>query len=156
MTMSIVYFQLPGGVDMTLSELQDMAARQQQQIESQQQILVAKEQRLKYLKQQEQKQQHLASENDRLRKLRDKVEAQEMKLKKLQALRGQVEQHKANNGNLSKFAYISKCFCISFGILENIVINAQTVKDAKVVQILTVKTMTSQNLSDLFMGNCKQ
>lgn len=46
-----VYFQLPGGgVDMTLSELQEMAARQQQQIESQQQILVAKEQRLKYLK----------------------------------------------------------------------------------------------------------
>ena len=99
----LVYFQLPGGVDMTLSELQDMASRQQQQIESQQQILVAKEQRLKYLKQQEQKQQQLASENDRLRKLRDKVEAQEMKLKKLRALRGQVEQHKANNGNLSKF-----------------------------------------------------
>jgi len=46
-------FQLPGGgVDMTLSELQEMAARQQQQIESQQHILVAKEQRLKYLKQQ--------------------------------------------------------------------------------------------------------
>ena len=87
---------------MTLSELQDMAARQQHQIESQQQILVAKEQRLKYLKQQEQKQQQLASENDRLRKLRDKVEAQEMKLKKLRALRGQVEQHKANNGNLSE------------------------------------------------------
>lgn len=90
-----------GGVDMTLSELQEMAARQQQQIESQQQILVAKEQRLKYLKQQEQKQQQLASENDRLRKLRDKVEAQEMKLKKLRALRGQVEQQKASNGNLN-------------------------------------------------------
>ena len=90
---------------MTLSELQDMAARQQHQIESQQQILVAKEQRLKYLKQQEQKQQQLASENDRLRKLRDKVEAQEMKLKKLRALRGQVEQHKANNGNLSELIY---------------------------------------------------
>ncbi|KAL4237493.1 hypothetical protein ACF0H5_002208 [Mactra antiquata] len=94
--------QLPGGgVDMTLSELQEMAARQQHQIESQQQILVAKEQRLKYLKQQEQKQQQLASENDRLRKLRDKVEAQEMKLKKLRALRGQAEQQKASNGNLN-------------------------------------------------------
>ncbi|XP_052768661.1 apoptosis-stimulating of p53 protein 2-like isoform X2 [Mya arenaria] len=90
-----------GGVDMTLSELQEMAARQQQQIESQQQILVAKEQRLKYLKQQEQKQQQLASENDRLRRLRDKVEAQESKLRKLRALRGQVEQHKASNGNLN-------------------------------------------------------
>ena len=29
----IVCFPLPGGVDMTLSELQDMAARQQQQIQ---------------------------------------------------------------------------------------------------------------------------
>ncbi|XP_052271376.1 LOW QUALITY PROTEIN: apoptosis-stimulating of p53 protein 2-like, partial [Dreissena polymorpha] len=95
-------FQLPGGgVDMTLSELQEMAARQQQQIESQQQVLVAKEQRLKYLKQQEQKQQQLASENERLRKLRDKVEAQESKLKKLRALRGQVEQQRASNGNLN-------------------------------------------------------
>lgn len=86
---------------MTLSELQEMASRQQQQIESQQQILVAKEQRLKYLKQQEQKHQQMASENDRLRKLRDKVEAQELKLKKLRSLRGQVEQQKASNGNLN-------------------------------------------------------
>ncbi|CAG2219566.1 unnamed protein product [Mytilus edulis] len=39
---------LPGGVDLTLTELQDMAARQQHQIESQQQVLVAKEQRLKF------------------------------------------------------------------------------------------------------------
>ncbi|KAL3874549.1 hypothetical protein ACJMK2_037540 [Sinanodonta woodiana] len=92
---------LPGGVDLTLSELQDMAARQQQQIEAQQQILVAKEQRLKYLKQQEQKQQQLASENERIKKLREKVDAQEMKLKKLRALRGQVEQHKTSNENLN-------------------------------------------------------
>lgn len=87
---------------MTLSELQDMAARQQQQIENQQQILVAKEQRLKYLKQQEQRQQHITAENERLKKLRDRVESQEMKLKKLRALRGEVEKHQNTNGNLSK------------------------------------------------------
>ena len=44
-----------------------MAARQQQQIEAQQQMLVAKEQRLKFLKQQELRHQQIASENDRLR-----------------------------------------------------------------------------------------
>lgn len=99
-----LYFlpQLPGGMDMTLTELQDMATRQQQQIESQQQVLVAKEQRLKYLKQQEQKQQQFYSENNKLRRLRDRVETQELKLKKLRALRGEVEKHKGNNGVLSK------------------------------------------------------
>jgi flagellar motility protein MotE (MotC chaperone) len=94
--------QLPGGVDLTLTELQDMAARQQHQIENQQQVLVAKEQRLKYLKQQEQKQQQITAENERLKKLRDRIETQEMKLKKLRELRGEVEKQQSNNGNLSK------------------------------------------------------
>ena len=44
--------QLPDGVELTLSELREMAGRQQQQIDDHQQQLVAKEQRLKYLKQQ--------------------------------------------------------------------------------------------------------
>lgn len=93
--------ELPGGVDLTLNELQDMAARQQHQIESQQQVLVAKEQRLKFLKQQEQKQQQISAENERLKKLRDKIESQEMKLKKLRELRGEVEKQQSNNGNLN-------------------------------------------------------
>ncbi|XP_052105512.1 apoptosis-stimulating of p53 protein 1-like isoform X3 [Mytilus californianus] len=92
---------LPGGVDLTLTELQDMAARQQHQIESQQQVLVAKEQRLKFLKQQEQKQQQITVENERLKKLRDKIETQEMKLRKLRELRGEVEKQQSNNGNLN-------------------------------------------------------
>ncbi|XP_064621529.1 apoptosis-stimulating of p53 protein 2-like isoform X3 [Lineus longissimus] len=92
---------MPGGVDLTLTELQEMATRQQQQIENQQQMLVAKEQRLKYLKQQEMRHQQIASENERLRKLREKVESQELKLKKLRALRGQVDQQRMSNGNLN-------------------------------------------------------
>lgn len=80
-----------------------MAARQQHQIESQQQVLVAKEQRLKFLKQQEQKQQQITVENERLKKLRDKIETQEMKLRKLRELRGEVEKQQSNNGNLSKY-----------------------------------------------------
>ena len=69
-----------------------MAARQQQQIEQQQQLLVAKEQRLKYLKQHEFQQHHMAAEYEKLRRLRDKVEAQESKLRKLRAMRGQADQ----------------------------------------------------------------
>merc|ERR1711871_573741 len=67
----------------------------------QQQQLVAKEQRLKYLKQQEYQQHQMASEYDRLRRLREKVESQELKLKKLRALRGQPDNSNVNNhGNL--------------------------------------------------------
>lgn len=105
------FTQLPGGVDLTLSELQDMAARQQQQIEHQQQVLVAKEQRLKYLKQQDQRQQHIIAEGDRLKKLRDRVESQEMKLKKLRALRGEVDKHRNTNGTLSKEITLVTVLC---------------------------------------------
>ncbi|XP_035685265.1 apoptosis-stimulating of p53 protein 2-like isoform X3 [Branchiostoma floridae] len=93
--------RLPPGLDLTLADLQEMATRQQQQIESQQQMLVAKEQRLKFLKQQDKAQQEMAEENERLRMLRDKVESQEMKLRKLRSLRGQAEQQRTTNSNLS-------------------------------------------------------
>ncbi len=57
----------------SLGQLQDMAMRQQHQIEAQQQMLVAKEQRLKYLRQQDFKQNQMAAEYERLRRLREKV-----------------------------------------------------------------------------------
>ncbi|XP_035534340.1 protein phosphatase 1, regulatory subunit 13Bb isoform X4 [Morone saxatilis] len=88
-------------VELTLSELQEMATRQQQQIEAQQQMLVAKEQRLRYLKQQERRQQQTVSESEKLQRLKDRVENQEAKLKKIRAMRGQVDYSKVINGNLS-------------------------------------------------------
>ncbi|XP_053331545.1 apoptosis-stimulating of p53 protein 1 isoform X2 [Spea bombifrons] len=88
-------------VELTLTELQDMAGRQQQQIENQQQMLVAKEQRLRYLKQQERRQQQTISESEKLQKLKERVETQESKLKKIRAMRGQVDYSKVINGNLS-------------------------------------------------------
>ncbi|XP_058843936.1 apoptosis-stimulating of p53 protein 1 isoform X4 [Acipenser ruthenus] len=87
--------------ELTLSELQEMATRQQQQIEAQQQMLVAKEQRLRYLKQQERRQQQSISESEKLQKLKERVENQEAKLKKIRAMRGQVDYSKVMNGNLS-------------------------------------------------------
>ncbi|RXM94607.1 Apoptosis-stimulating of p53 protein 1 [Acipenser ruthenus] len=86
--------------ELTLSELQEMATRQQQQIEAQQQMLVAKEQRLRYLKQQERRQQQSISESEKLQKLKERVENQEAKLKKIRAMRGQVDYSKVMNGNL--------------------------------------------------------
>jgi len=82
---------------LSIEQLREMAARQQQQIEGQQQQLVAKEQRLKYLKQQEYQHHQMASEYDRLRRLREKVESQETKLRKLRALRGQPDNANVNN-----------------------------------------------------------
>ncbi|KAK6307434.1 hypothetical protein J4Q44_G00225820 [Coregonus suidteri] len=88
-------------VELTLSELQEMATRQQQQIEAQQQMLVAKEQRLRYLKQQDHTQGQTVSEAEKLQRLKERVECQEAKLKKIRAMRGQVDYSKLINGNLS-------------------------------------------------------
>ncbi|KAJ8356392.1 hypothetical protein SKAU_G00191860 [Synaphobranchus kaupii] len=88
-------------VELTLLELQEMASRQQQQIDAQQQMLVAKEQRLRYLKQQERRQQQTETESEKLQRLKERVESQEAKLKKIRAMRGQADYSKVTNGNLS-------------------------------------------------------
>ncbi|XP_078727883.1 apoptosis-stimulating of p53 protein 1-like isoform X2 [Lampetra fluviatilis] len=96
------------GVELTLEELQEMATRQQQQIEAQQQLLVAK--RLLYLKQQEarqkqQQQQHSAGgtgvDGEKLRALREKIESQEAKLRKIRAAKGQADNARHTNKNLA-------------------------------------------------------
>ncbi|XP_006898101.1 PREDICTED: apoptosis-stimulating of p53 protein 2-like [Elephantulus edwardii] len=87
-------------MDLTLAELQEMASRQQQQIEAQQQILATKEQRLKFLKQQDQRQQQQAAEQEKLKRLKEIAENQEAKLKKVRALKGHVEQKRLSNGKL--------------------------------------------------------
>lgn len=59
-----------------------------------------KEQRLRYLKQQERRQQQTATESEKLQRLKERVESQEAKLKKIRAMRGQVDYSKVINGNL--------------------------------------------------------
>lgn len=80
-----------------------MALRQQQQIDTQHQLLAAKEQRLRYLKAQEVRGAAAAAEGERLRRLRERVEAQESKLRRLRALRGQVDLQKTYNVTLSEY-----------------------------------------------------
>ncbi|XP_030625657.1 protein phosphatase 1, regulatory subunit 13Ba [Chanos chanos] len=98
-------------VELTLSELQEMAMRQQQQIEAQQQMLIAKEQRLRYLKQQEPRQGQCVSESEKLQRLKERVDSQEAKLKKIRTMRGQVDYSKLINGNLSaEIEHVSSLF----------------------------------------------
>ncbi|XP_030627511.1 apoptosis-stimulating of p53 protein 2b [Chanos chanos] len=92
---------VPPRMDITLTELQEMASRQQQQINAQQQLLASKEQRLRFLKLQEQRQQQQqASEQEKLRLLRENAENQEAKLRRVRALKGQVEQKRLSNSKL--------------------------------------------------------
>ncbi|XP_062845486.1 apoptosis-stimulating of p53 protein 2b [Trichomycterus rosablanca] len=86
----------PPPMDISLTELQEMASRQQQQINAQQQLLASKEQRLWLLRLQEQQQR----EQDKLRMLRENAENQEAKLRRVRALKGQVEQKRINNNKL--------------------------------------------------------
>uniref|UniRef100_A0A3P9CDB8 Apoptosis-stimulating of p53 protein 2 n=1 Tax=Maylandia zebra TaxID=106582 RepID=A0A3P9CDB8_9CICH len=86
---------------MTLNELHDLATRQQQQISAQQQLLASKEQQLRFLKLQDhQQQQQEASEQERLGQLRENAHNQEAKLRRVRALKGQVEQKRLSNSKL--------------------------------------------------------
>lgn len=60
------------------------------------------EQRLRYLKLQDQRQQQEVSEQERLRQLRENAHNQEAKLRRVRALRGQVEQKRLSNSKLGQ------------------------------------------------------
>ncbi|XP_066901045.1 apoptosis-stimulating of p53 protein 2 isoform X3 [Halyomorpha halys] len=88
-------------VELTLAELEAMAVRQTEEMAVQRQALAAREARLRYLKESQCRAGQVAAEQDRLRRLRERVEAQELKLTRLRALRGQVDHGKATNAALS-------------------------------------------------------
>lgn len=87
----------------TTSELQALATRQQQQLDTQARLIAARENRLRQVQEgvQAASDASSSSEAERVRKLRERVEAQEAKLRKLRALRGQVDQQRITNGSLS-------------------------------------------------------
>lgn len=71
-----------------------MAARQARQLETQEQLLAAKAQRLRFLKS--------SGESERLQRMREKVAIQEERLRKLRAIRGKVQTNRNGNSILSK------------------------------------------------------
>ncbi|XP_038130515.1 apoptosis-stimulating of p53 protein 2-like [Cyprinodon tularosa] len=87
-------------LDASLSELQDLATRQQQQIDAQQQLLAFKEHQLRYRKQHDLKQDQEASQRERLLQLQEHIKNQEARLLLLWALRSQVEQKRVTNAKL--------------------------------------------------------
>lgn len=58
---------------------------------------------MKFLKQQDQRQQQQAAEQEKLRRLKEIAENQEAKLKKVRALKGHVEQKRLSNGKLGEW-----------------------------------------------------
>lgn len=69
------------------------------------------EQRLKFLKQQDQRQQQQVAEQEKLKRLKEIAENQEAKLKKVRALKGHVEQKRLSNGKLGKLLLAEGSLC---------------------------------------------
>lgn len=69
---------------------------------------------MRYLKQQDSHQGPATPETEKLHRLRERVENQEAKLKKIRAMRGQVDYSKLINGNL--------CMITSLNMNKNITV----------------------------------
>ncbi|EFN66761.1 Apoptosis-stimulating of p53 protein 1 [Camponotus floridanus] len=87
-----------GGAVLVLSELESMAARQQREIAQQRRLLEQKEARLAVLRGAQE-----PAQQDRLARLRHKLDQQQSKLNRLRLLRSQTDQSRVNNATLSKF-----------------------------------------------------
>ena len=88
---------------MNLYELRKMAKHQQDYIESQQELIMSREQTLKYLKQTTSNNK-LLEHQSKVNLLRDSVSSQDVRLRQLRALRGQMMQIKSNNNATSKYS----------------------------------------------------
>lgn len=66
---------------------------------------------MKFLKQQDQRQQQQAAEQEKLKRLKEIAENQEAKLKKVRALKGHVEQKRLSNGKLGKLLPVGLLQC---------------------------------------------
>ncbi|KAK1904960.1 Apoptosis-stimulating of p53 protein 2, partial [Dissostichus eleginoides] len=88
-------------MDMTLSELQEMASRQQQQIDSQQQLLASKVNKDEVQDERGDGREMGEYWGQEVQVVEMKnIENQETRLKKVRALKGQVEQKRLSNGKL--------------------------------------------------------
>ncbi len=85
-------------MEYSVSELQEMTTHQQEQIEQNQQLLLSREQRLKYLNQQQ-----TTEENLRLKHIKHHLEQQEIKNFRLKTLQNQIKQQKTSNSTFGLF-----------------------------------------------------
>ncbi|XP_032818800.2 apoptosis-stimulating of p53 protein 1-like isoform X2 [Petromyzon marinus] len=92
------------GVELSLSELQEVAERQQQQIEARQQLLASKERRLQQLKQKERRRRRREEAEagaERLRALRETLAAQEERAGRLRSTRAELHAKRRANEDLA-------------------------------------------------------
>ncbi|XP_061436928.1 apoptosis-stimulating of p53 protein 1-like isoform X2 [Lethenteron reissneri] len=92
------------GVELSLSELQEVAERQQQQIEARQQLLASKERRLQQLKQKERRRRRREEAEagaERLRALRETLAAQEERAGRLRSTRTELHAKRRANEDLA-------------------------------------------------------
>ncbi|UJR24911.1 hypothetical protein I4U23_006275 [Adineta vaga] len=140
-------------MDLSLSELQEMAARQQQQIEHNQQLLLAREQRLKYLKQQELKQQQTSHDSLRLKRLKEHIEQQELKHLRLKTLQNQINQQRNSNSTLANELEILKQIFLDKEHELTIALNKVDELTKQLDQLRKIKVTTnkeqSQNRNEL-------
>jgi hypothetical protein len=88
---------------MSLYELRELATRQQERIETTQRLIMNREQKLKYLKH-DTLFNHSINEYDKnLQRLKESVSTQEIKLRQLRALKGQVQKQRCSNSNLCEY-----------------------------------------------------
>ncbi|KAI4501055.1 hypothetical protein M0802_003858 [Mischocyttarus mexicanus] len=85
-----------GGAVLVLSELESMAARQQREIAQQRRLLEQKEARLAVLRGAQE-----PAQQDKLARLRHRLDQQQSKLNRLRLLRSQTDQSRANNATLT-------------------------------------------------------
>ncbi|XP_043283961.1 putative uncharacterized protein DDB_G0271606 isoform X2 [Venturia canescens] len=85
-----------GGAVLVLSELESMAARQQREIAQQRRLLEQREARLAVLRGAQE-----PAQQDRLARLRHRLDQQQSKLNRLRQLRSQTDQSRANNATLT-------------------------------------------------------
>lgn len=90
---------------MSLYQLQELASRQQEQIESTHSFIANKEKRLNYLAQVHDGQQGpmMHDYDQRFGELRENIAMQENKLRKLRLLKGQIQKQRCLNSNICKY-----------------------------------------------------
>ena len=167
---------------MALTELQEIAIRQQQQIEINQQLLLAKEKRLRLLKMEEQRNQQLTllsnggvtsggavqplstsstyvktiENSHKLENLKQNVLSQELKIFKLKELRNQILKHKLSNSNMSSELELLKSL---FGKKERELCEAiKSVSELtkQIEQLRKIKSMSNQGLVSIANGKNEQ
>ncbi|CAF0765090.1 unnamed protein product [Rotaria sordida] len=126
-------------VNYSLSELQEITVHQQEQIEQNKQLLLAREQHLQYLKQQQTIQQNL--------RFKHHIEQQEIKHLRLKTLQNQINQQKNSNSTIEDELEVLKQIFLNKEQELTIILNKVDELTKQLDQLRKLKTTTNQEQS---------